>query len=68
MGSVGFIYIPNACKNGNLQCRLHIAFHGCLQVSYFVNRHCDITFVVDRVKKIYKTRLQDTLATMIMPN
>ncbi|KAM9312813.1 poly(3-hydroxybutyrate) depolymerase-like [Gastrophryne carolinensis] len=30
MDSAGYIYVPAACKNG-ARCRLHIAFHGCLQ-------------------------------------
>lgn len=32
MYEVGYIYIPNQCqKDSNTHCRLHIAFHGCVQ-------------------------------------
>lgn len=31
MAEKGYIYIPEACKNGNASCGLHVAFHGCLQ-------------------------------------
>jgi hypothetical protein len=30
MAEKGYIYIPEACRQG-AQCRLHVAFHGCLQ-------------------------------------
>jgi len=30
MATTGFVYVPTACQNG-APCRLHIAFHGCLQ-------------------------------------
>ena len=30
INSFGYIYIPTACKSGT-SCRLHMAFHGCLQ-------------------------------------
>lgn len=30
MATTGFVYVPTACQQG-AQCRLHIAFHGCLQ-------------------------------------
>ncbi|XP_069807883.1 poly(3-hydroxybutyrate) depolymerase-like isoform X2 [Dendropsophus ebraccatus] len=30
MDTAGYMYVPTACKNG-ARCRLHIAFHGCLQ-------------------------------------
>ncbi|XP_068133733.1 poly(3-hydroxybutyrate) depolymerase-like isoform X3 [Hyperolius riggenbachi] len=30
MDTAGYIYVPTACQNG-ARCRLHIAFHGCLQ-------------------------------------
>ncbi|XP_063786695.1 poly(3-hydroxybutyrate) depolymerase-like [Pseudophryne corroboree] len=30
MDTAGYVYVPTACKNG-ARCRLHIAFHGCLQ-------------------------------------
>jgi poly(3-hydroxybutyrate) depolymerase len=29
MAQNGWVYVPDACRQG--QCRLHIAFHGCLQ-------------------------------------
>lgn len=30
MGDTGYVYVPQACKAGE-PCRLHIAFHGCMQ-------------------------------------
>jgi hypothetical protein len=30
MSTSGLIYVPKACKDGSTQCRLHIAFHGCM--------------------------------------
>lgn len=30
MGSTGYVYVPQSCKAGQ-PCRLHIAFHGCMQ-------------------------------------
>ncbi|XP_072259180.1 poly(3-hydroxybutyrate) depolymerase-like [Pyxicephalus adspersus] len=30
MDTAGYIYVPSACASG-ARCRLHIAFHGCLQ-------------------------------------
>ncbi|MBS0354990.1 MAG: hypothetical protein JSR83_13970 [Proteobacteria bacterium] len=30
MGDTGYVYVPQACKTGE-PCRLHIAFHGCMQ-------------------------------------
>ena len=30
MSKTGFVYIPSHCKQGG-KCRLHVAFHGCLQ-------------------------------------
>lgn len=31
MDSIGFAYIPTRCKDRSRTCRLHIAFHGCVQ-------------------------------------
>jgi len=31
LDSVGFVYIPTGCKDRAKRCRLHIAFHGCIQ-------------------------------------
>ncbi|KAL4951554.1 Alpha/Beta hydrolase protein [Aspergillus filifer] len=31
MGSKGFLYVPAACRNGSVVCRLHVVFHGCTQ-------------------------------------
>ena len=28
LGSIGYIYVPTACKDGKTQCKLHISFHG----------------------------------------
>lgn len=33
MARDGFVYVPTACQYG-AQCKLHIAFHGCLQSRY----------------------------------
>ncbi|CAH2276333.1 polyhydroxybutyrate depolymerase [Pelobates cultripes] len=30
MDTAGYVYIPSSCQSGT-RCRLHIAFHGCLQ-------------------------------------
>ena len=37
MDSTGYVYVPSACKNGSKQCRLHLAFHGCLQGRKYVS-------------------------------
>lgn len=31
MGQEGYLYLPKACEDGSTTCRLHIAFHGCMQ-------------------------------------
>lgn len=31
LDEVGFVYVPEACAASARHCRLHIAFHGCLQ-------------------------------------
>nr|VFK21865.1 MAG: poly(3-hydroxybutyrate) depolymerase [Candidatus Kentron sp. LFY] len=31
MAREGYIFVPKACKNEGKECKLHIAFHGCLQ-------------------------------------
>jgi len=31
LDTVGYAYIPSGCKDKTVPCRLHIAFHGCLQ-------------------------------------
>ena len=31
MGDTGYLYVPAACESGDTACRLHVAFHGCLQ-------------------------------------
>jgi hypothetical protein len=31
LGETGYIYVPNSCKAAGAHCRLHVAFHGCLQ-------------------------------------
>ncbi|CAL8116690.1 unnamed protein product [Orchesella dallaii] len=31
MGSTGYVYVPKGCQDRKNQCKLHIAFHGCLQ-------------------------------------
>lgn len=37
MGSTGYVYVPQACKEGQ-SCRLHIAFHGCMQSATTLGR------------------------------
>ncbi|XP_018009944.1 uncharacterized protein LOC108667432 [Hyalella azteca] len=31
MDNVGYVYIPSACEDGTVTCKLHVALHGCLQ-------------------------------------
>lgn len=31
MDDVGYVYVPSGCKSGSNACKLHVAFHGCLQ-------------------------------------
>lgn len=31
MDTIGYVYVPAGCANKTTQCRLHVAFHGCLQ-------------------------------------
>jgi len=31
MESIGYVYIPDACRATSGSCRLHVAFHGCMQ-------------------------------------
>jgi|GEM_PF-1305915 len=31
IGSTGYAYIPDACKSGETDCKLHVALHGCQQ-------------------------------------
>jgi len=31
MGSTAYLYVPSGCSGSSSNCRLHIAFHGCLQ-------------------------------------
>lgn len=31
LGNTGYIYVPGACADGRVKCRLHISFHGCVQ-------------------------------------
>lgn len=37
MGATGYLYVPQACKEGQ-SCRLHIAFHGCMQSATTLGR------------------------------
>ncbi|CAL8116708.1 unnamed protein product [Orchesella dallaii] len=34
MDPTGYVYIPTGCQDKTRQCKLHIAFHGCLQSKY----------------------------------
>ncbi|KAL4936507.1 Alpha/Beta hydrolase protein [Aspergillus oleicola] len=36
MGTKGFLYVPTACRNGSVVCRLHVVFHGCTQSYFFI--------------------------------
>lgn len=36
MADTAYVYVPEACANGQ-SCRLHIAFHGCLQNAESIN-------------------------------
>jgi len=31
MDTIGYIYVPSGCVSGARVCRLHVAFHGCVQ-------------------------------------
>lgn len=31
IGSTGYAYIPDACKSGAIECKTHVALHGCQQ-------------------------------------
>jgi hypothetical protein len=31
LDTTGYIYIPSACADGSVACRLHVSFHGCSQ-------------------------------------
>ncbi len=31
IGSTGYAYVPDACKSGTADCKLHVALHGCQQ-------------------------------------
>lgn len=37
MGETGYVYVPPACRDGQA-CRLHIAFHGCMQSATTIGR------------------------------
>jgi poly(3-hydroxybutyrate) depolymerase len=37
MGATGYVYVPQACREGQ-PCRLHIAFHGCMQSAATLGR------------------------------
>lgn len=37
MDKTGYVYVPENCKNGSVQCQLHIAFHGCKQGRSYVS-------------------------------
>ena len=34
MDNSGFVFVPEDCKNGTIQCNLHVHFHGCKQVGH----------------------------------
>lgn len=39
LADTGFIYLPHNCRDSSVDCRLHIAFHGCRQgVEFIENR------------------------------
>lgn len=37
LDTTGFVYVPTACQLKKKECRLHIAFHGCLQGRKYVS-------------------------------
>jgi len=37
MDTVGYIYVPTVCQSMKKPCKLHIAFHGCLQGRVYLN-------------------------------
>lgn len=40
LGEHGFLYIPDDCLNLDVQCKLHVVFHGCQQsVTYLFHRN-----------------------------
>ncbi len=36
MASDAFVYVPASCSNGAANCKVHVAFHGCLQSEKYV--------------------------------
>lgn len=36
MGDSGYVYVPSGCKSGKNTCKLHVAYHGCLQGKYLL--------------------------------
>ncbi len=37
MADAGYIFVPQQCRRSVADCRLHIAFHGCLQGAEFID-------------------------------
>jgi hypothetical protein len=37
VADTGYVYVPNACRQSDADCRLHISFHGCRQGAEFVD-------------------------------
>jgi poly(3-hydroxybutyrate) depolymerase len=36
LAKTGWLYVPDACRDGTTACRLHVVFHGCRQGASFV--------------------------------
>ncbi len=32
---IGYLYVPDSCSSDKIECKLHIAFHGCGMGRYF---------------------------------
>lgn len=54
MDSVGYIYVPMVCQSKKKPCKLHIAFHGCLQGRMYLND----TFVAHAGYSCYAEELE----------
>ena len=56
MDSVGYVYVPTACQSGKKTCRLHLAFHGCLQGRYV--RISSMSSVINAIDCLYNIILR----------
>jgi len=37
LNKIGYVYVPNTCSQNNTNCKVHVAFHGCLQTLDDIN-------------------------------